>query len=583
MQHDNNIENKLRQMEAMEQPDLGQMEEHWQQMAGMLQPAVLPVKKVWPEWMLNMLSAAAVVVLIIIAALYFTSGKDKKSDSVLLKNDTENVTPKQNENNIPAPFITDVAGKETNTGLDKPKINPSLIYQYKNKGNGDIKDWTEEDSILGTIKLNYTPCETCPAKMNVAAPQNQNSNQYSEKNTALMNSFFSAIEKPLQNFNVDTDTDTTIVCENGTRILIPAGIFLTKDSSAVKGAITIKVKEFYSYEDIISSKLSTISNGEQLISGGMVYITATQNGNELKVAPQKQLSLKMPVNKPYDEEMQLFTAEQVSYNLDLHTDTASGKNINWQPAGQYQKLKSSKFMIKVFDPYGQPYKVYEKKNGIKVAKFVIRDDCKMSNKEVLAALQGHFGMFYNKIKLRRSLSDNPRPLFSKKPYPVVGDSLEIELAKAIKMNILSKEEVEKYEQQMLKDSLAWSDKLNSIPFYEFQVGQLGYFNCDRFGNTTPRINYTLNLTETNGVQNLFSVLAFDRYRSVLPGYAGPDKLMFMNVPKGEKVHVISVGVKDGQIVSCVQPFTISEYENELQYTETTPMRFREQLKELHLQ
>ncbi len=586
MQHDNNIENKLREMEGMDQPDLSQMNAHWQEMATMLKPSVLPMKKGWPKWMLNTLSVAAVVILIGVAVFYFSSEKNHSNEIAVQKVETiakqNDLSPQQNLNtNTVVPLLTDSIIKEMITPSGKLKINPSLIYNAI--ADTDAKDWTVNDSVLGTIKLNYTPCETCPGKTTVNVSPIQDDNQSAERNIALMNSFFSAMEKPLQIFDVYIDRDTTIVCENGTRVLIPANIFLTKDSVAVKGAVAIKIKEFYSYEDIVSNKLNTTSNGQQLISGGMVYITAIQNGKELIVAPQKLLSLKMPVTKPFDDEMQLFTAQQASYNPDMHVDTASGKNINWQPAGQYQKLKRSKFMIKVFDPYGQPYKVYEKKNGLKVAKFVIRDDCKMSNKEVLAALQGHFGLFYNKIKLRRSLSDNPKPLFSKTPYPVVGDSLEIELAKAIKMNILTKEEVEKYEQQLLKDSLAWNDKLNSIPFYEFQVGQLGYFNCDRFGNTNPRINYTLSVPETDGVQNLFSVLAFDRYRSVMQGYYGSGKLMFANVPKGEKVHVISVGVKDNQVVSCIQPFTINESENYIQFTETTPMAFREQLKELHLQ
>ena len=78
MQHDNNIENKLRQQESMEQPDLSQMNTHWQQMQAILQPGSLPLKKGWPKWMLNTLSVAAVVILIGAAILYLSRSEERR-------------------------------------------------------------------------------------------------------------------------------------------------------------------------------------------------------------------------------------------------------------------------------------------------------------------------------------------------------------------------------------------------------------------------------------------------------------------------------------------------------------------------
>jgi hypothetical protein len=576
MQHNNNIENKLREMEAMEQPDLSQVDAHWQQMAGMLQPSVLPVKKGWSRWMLNGFYGAVVAVLIGGAVLYFSSQK----------NDIVSSTTPAKEATVPfsgmaaskSDTITNtvtafVSNKVAIISLAKPAAyHTPAVISFGQNATVNVDEQT-------TLNTNITAANDMkPDSIAVLNMLDRRIISVAETNAVKMNNFFGALKKPAQYFEIDTQKDTTLIAENGTSLFIPAKIFVANDSTVIKGIVTLQLKEYYNYQEIVGNKLHTTSNGQQLVSGGMVHLSATQNGKKITVAPAKEIILKMPVNKPFDDEMQLFTAQQQSTGE--HVDTAS--DINWQPAGQSQRLGRSKFRIKIFDPSGQPYKTFETKNGKKVARFVIRDNCKMTNKEVLKALTERYGMFYDKITVRRSLSDEPRALFSKTPYPVVGDSIEIDLAGAIKMKMLSEKEIEKYQVLLMKDSIAWSNKLNSIPFYEFRISQLGYFNCDRFGSAGTRTDFTIKLNDSEGVQNLYAVLAFEKYRSVLYGYHGLNQLRFLNVPKGEKVHVICVGVKDGTIVSSIQPFTIGEQESDLKFIETNPVQFSEQLKELHL-
>ena len=163
MQHDNNIENKLREMEAMEQPELSQIDAHWQQMAGMLQPAVLPVKKGWPKWMLNSLSGVAVVVLMGVALAYLSSKENnegeknnKQFEGPAKENAAANIFPSAS-----LPTITDSAvATNTNGSFHQPTINASLVNNNYTV-NVDAKQWTEEDSLLGTVKLNVAPCGNC--------------------------------------------------------------------------------------------------------------------------------------------------------------------------------------------------------------------------------------------------------------------------------------------------------------------------------------------------------------------------------------------------------------------------------------
>jgi hypothetical protein len=399
--------------------------------------------------------------------------------------------------------------------------------------------------------------------------------------------FFNTIQKPAQQFAVNNYKDTNLVCRQGTRVFIPANAFVNSSNTPVTNNIIVDIKEFYSYQDIISGKLNTTSNGEQLISGGMLYIAASENGKQLKLAGTKKITIKMPT-ADFNEQMQLFTGEKQenasgNSSTDFAYDYNDHGNINWQPAGQFQRPARNRFFIKVFDPYGEPYET-EQKNGITIARFIIRKNCPMSNKEVLAALKGHYGLFYDKIILKRSWGNHPGPLFGSQDWPVVGDSAMIEYTTAKQLKLVSKEDMEKYEKQLLEDSATWNEKVKHIPFYEFQISKLGFMNCDRFHNDQiPKVEFTLNLGEGEDANNFFSVLSFDKYRSVMQGSCGKNKLTFSKVPENANVHLICVGVKNGKILTCIKSLQVGTEEvSGLEFVETTPENFKAQLASLHL-
>jgi hypothetical protein len=109
-------------------------------------------------------------------------------------------------------------------------------------------------------------------------------------------------------------------------------------------------------------------------------------------------------------------------------------------------------------------------------------------------------------------------------------------------------------------------------------------NCDRFQNTTlPKVEFALNLGETDDASNVFAVLAFDKYRSVIQGFTGKNKLLFSQVPENAKVHIICVGVKNGKVVSCIKALQVGAEEvNGLQFVETTPENFKKEIASLRL-
>ncbi|MEI9957199.1 MAG: hypothetical protein WDM90_13060 [Ferruginibacter sp.] len=102
-----------------------------------------------------------------------------------------------------------------------------------------------------------------------------------------ISSFYAQIQKPVQEFVIDGSTGGEIVGKQGTKVSIPALAFYDANGKVITGQIKINIEEFYKYSDIVAANLVTTSNGQQLLTGGMIKITATQNGVELNLRKRK--------------------------------------------------------------------------------------------------------------------------------------------------------------------------------------------------------------------------------------------------------------------------------------------------------
>lgn len=98
-----------------------------------------------------------------------------------------------------------------------------------------------------------------------------------------------------QRYIIDTKNESTIVCAEGTKIVIKAGTF--KEDS-----VLLEVKEFYDMDDIILNNLATVSDGNLLETKGMLYINATSKGFDVKPSIPIDISMKNnedTLNKDY--------------------------------------------------------------------------------------------------------------------------------------------------------------------------------------------------------------------------------------------------------------------------------------------
>jgi hypothetical protein len=127
----------------------------------------------------------------------------------------------------------------------------------------------------------------------------------------LKNYFTQNQENAIQTFSGDAQTAISITGSKGTQLDFPANSFETTSGGAVTGSIDIEFIEIFDKADMIRLNKPTIglqTGGglAPLISGGEFKVTASQNGQELKLKPGISYNATVPAPNGVDSQMDLF-------------------------------------------------------------------------------------------------------------------------------------------------------------------------------------------------------------------------------------------------------------------------------------
>jgi hypothetical protein len=380
---------------------------------------------------------------------------------------------------------------------------------------------------------------------------------------ALLRSFFDQLKKEEQAFYIQANRDTTLYAKEGTRLVIPANGFTAK-TGPVKGTVKIIMREYIRYEDIIANQLTTTSNEEQLITGGMLHISAQQDGQPVTITPQKAIAVSIPTNN-FDNQMMLFTA------ID---------SLNWLPKEAFHQwsdwpLRTTRTInLNTVEPVSVNY-------GKKTtAKFYLNREIEITKSEIILQLKERFGSYYDNIKIKRVRPQKVKYRSANGDYIII-DTVDIDPDIAFQKKI-------KRSQNLLSDTLKRNSfgnekQLKQQEEYRFTIDDLGWINCDRFwNNTRPKINFTVNLGNEITFNDCFQQLVFIRYQSVLyPNFGFRHTVQYKRLPEGEPAVLVTVAVRDGKIVSSFVPLNITNKEiGNLVFEPTTPELFKQKLQSL---
>lgn len=121
--------------------------------------------------------------------------------------------------------------------------------------------------------------------------------------------FFENFEEDYQRFTRAAKDSFEIVGFQGTIIHFPKGCLENERGEVITGEIEVELKEFYKRSDMIKANLMTMSNDRILETGGMIYLTASFSGEELRLREGFDIRIDFANNGDMDR-MQTFAGAE---------------------------------------------------------------------------------------------------------------------------------------------------------------------------------------------------------------------------------------------------------------------------------
>lgn len=129
---------------------------------------------------------------------------------------------------------------------------------------------------------------------------------------ATLQNLFNTLSGPTQHFTMNAASSANYTCANGTQVFISPNSFLTASGGPVTGMINIELKDVLSKKDMILNNAFPVSNGQLLVSGGEVFLKASQGGQSLKINPNGQVIYQVPAGNSPSYQMLPFYAPPVA-------------------------------------------------------------------------------------------------------------------------------------------------------------------------------------------------------------------------------------------------------------------------------
>ncbi|MCB0633448.1 MAG: OmpA family protein [Saprospiraceae bacterium] len=410
-------------------------------------------------------------------------------------------------------------------------------------------------------------------------------------------------QKKSQFFTFPAEQSTSVTGSEGTTVYIPSDLFEHADGSKVLGEIELEMQEAYTYADMVAMGLSTHSGQQMLETGGMVYLQARSEGQDLRIREGGELIVGMPSGQQLPG-MQLFTGV---------TD-ADGNVTDWEPTGQdFQRNKLA--TLRIADPPAMPKIKMElaffrfDKSGEPVPPSRPYEPV-YPREPKRESVKYNPGFFKKLVMGKKKIQAREEEMYAKKvaqyeerltKYPEKMKEYEFEMeAYAAKMIAYKAERVrwevglqeqwqdhraawrKKYDEQLAVAEAKYrrtmeayeAYKARKIAAYEaevetgqmdqrslnnyfFTVNKLGWINCDRFYNLADAEKEQLMVRDVDEQEELIFVLFTDMNSALRTQHRADEKLYVTQmVPTGASAKVVGLKVKDGRSMLAVKEVTV---------------------------
>ncbi len=404
-------------------------------------------------------------------------------------------------------------------------------------------------------------------------------NKEPEHDYALGSTVLSIKTLEVQTFKMDAKKEIKLKGKEGTQILVKANSFLDENNKPYLGEVNLELKEAITMESMVLGNLVTLSDGNALESGGMIYIDAkSSSGKNLKLNPKKPIEVTVNSKSKIKPEMKLWAAEQKGDFINWKNPLALKDNIPATPPGN--NIVSEQLQIQ---GVSSPDVLIEPKQINNQAVF----------DEIQLRLQQGFMESLRISNFNNSKIDDYYLLYGNGDirviiYKTLGPKNEIVLAdtiynaiafhnskKPLPLPVIAKRK--DFDSVFYQNNhLVWGRTINlpvpniAINTYAFNFPQLGQWaNIDRLASDkrTQSVEFFASLPENTKFTDLSIYLVFKNEKIFIPGYKSNKFAGYgfshgdyeiPQLPIGAQAYVLCVCKKNDQNFVDIKPITISK-------------------------
>ena len=394
-------------------------------------------------------------------------------------------------------------------------------------------------------------------------------------------------------YRISSTKSTCLLTHQGTFLMIPAQAFVHANGNPVaEGEVTLQIQEYYQLSDMLMAGLSTSSNQKLLATGGMLNLKALAQGQELQLAPQKEIGVGMPIRKgQFDPAMELFLGnkdphhqDHLNWNPTQRKATSlmavSGKDLSVDAVGQFAIFRKTAINQLVKQPVRPKLNTRTKRT---IPQRPQRENIKVHlnffqkifiNKQRVEAQKDR--IYAKEVKnYQRSLKYFRRDSTSWKQYfqdslnyvrlyqeALNGDIQNYQaLLNEANYATANREQDQKKMQELYEKGVSSDGQLSqqTLDRYFFAVNRLGWINCDKFMNT-PESQLTQIAIQDSDVSEERLMLVFPHLPSILSVKSKTVQGEYLsdNIPKGMPAKLIGIKVDQGRSMLAVKDIKVGE-------------------------
>lgn len=378
------------------------------------------------------------------------------------------------------------------------------------------------------------------------------------------------------------------LCANKSTISLPANALCNANGKLHTGSFRLEVIEALDPLSFFANKLSTVSDGKLLESGGMMKIEAFDENNEpLYIREGSMAQVTLPTER-FNPEMTLFVSSDGGNWIDtqqasvpppittafLKLPEERNCPIWMAPRGIKQPVKPARPIltprpaepvVRAYEatPHNYPWwRPRKRKEQFKIQDAAVKVHCKRNEKAFKryernlrryefdsACFAGRQQVYAERMQVWEAECDSIRAVNQK----TVFKSLEKFKENSTECYEARRNDAKVW--QAVRDSLRQVtvdyEAVNTLLIYSFSVTGFGWINCDRFTNAPQSELVDVVVQLEPGVQTT-TVLILDDINSVVNLDPNENGLALARIPRNSKARIVSCYVEDERMLLATE-------------------------------